>query len=396
MKTVNYYKNININYLFVFVKYLNVTQGIWMIYLVSKGMSLFQVGLLEGIFHLTSFLMETPTGAVADIFGRKVSRIIGIIFSIISSIVLILSNTFWGFAFSFVVSALSYNFESGAGEALVYDSLVIAKKEDQFMKITGRIESIFQITGIIALTIGGVIGSISYTDVFMTSILIGLIALMISLFFKEPILNNKKKEKVSFAKAIKAQYKDSINIIKDSKRLAYLIIFSSLLFTFIAISFFYLQVAWKASGYIEWEIGVFLAIAGGFGVIGALLAVRIDKRFGEKRVLKYSPIFVLISILLLYFIKVSMISFCIISFVDSIIFVATRDYINKLIPSEKRATILSFESTMYSFFMICLFPIFGAVSDNIGMQITFVILGFILLVFSVINIRVLSRNNIKA
>lgn len=41
-----------------------------MIYLAGKGMSLTQLGLLETIFHITSFTMEVPTGAVADIFGR--------------------------------------------------------------------------------------------------------------------------------------------------------------------------------------------------------------------------------------------------------------------------------------------------------------------------------------
>jgi hypothetical protein len=71
--------------------------------------------------------------------------------------------------------------------------------------------------------------------------------------------------------------------------------------------------------------------------------------------------------------------------------VSLRDYINKLIPSEKRATILSFESMMFSFFMILLFPIFGLVSDILTMQIAFLILGAILLILSVINVKVLSK-----
>ncbi|MDA3847621.1 MAG: MFS transporter [Vallitaleaceae bacterium] len=102
-----YMTNIRLNYGFHFLKSMNLTQGIWMIYLVSKGLSLFEVGLIEGIFHVTSFLMETPTGAIADIFGRKTSRLVGVVFSILGGILMIISTSFAGFAISFIVTALS-------------------------------------------------------------------------------------------------------------------------------------------------------------------------------------------------------------------------------------------------------------------------------------------------
>jgi len=51
-------RNIKSNYAYTFFNSMNLTQGLWMIYLVSKGQSLFAVGMLESIFHITSFLME--------------------------------------------------------------------------------------------------------------------------------------------------------------------------------------------------------------------------------------------------------------------------------------------------------------------------------------------------
>ncbi len=94
-----------------------------MIYLAGKGMSLMQLGLLESIFHVTSFLMEIPTGVVADLFGRRMSRLIGRLLSVISLVLIFTGRGFEAYAFAFVITAFSYNFESGAGEALVYDSL---------------------------------------------------------------------------------------------------------------------------------------------------------------------------------------------------------------------------------------------------------------------------------
>ncbi len=64
-------KNIGKNYIFTLFFYLNLTRGVWMIYLAYRGFSLLELGIFEGVFHITSFLMEVPTGVVADLWGRK-------------------------------------------------------------------------------------------------------------------------------------------------------------------------------------------------------------------------------------------------------------------------------------------------------------------------------------
>ncbi|MDF2593450.1 MAG: major facilitator superfamily 1, partial [Clostridia bacterium] len=82
-KNIQLKRNINKNYLYTLIQNIDFTRGIWMLYLAGKGMSLTQLGLLETIFHVTSFTMEVPTGAVADIFGRRISRIVGRVASIV-------------------------------------------------------------------------------------------------------------------------------------------------------------------------------------------------------------------------------------------------------------------------------------------------------------------------
>jgi MFS family permease len=148
-------KNVNKNYIYTLLQNIDLTRGIWMIYLASKGMSLTQLGLLETVFHITSFVMEVPTGAVADIFGRKISRILGRILSLISVVLLLAANSFLWFAISFVFTALSYNLESGAGDALIYDSLKEIGEEEKYMKISGNKELFYQTAGIISFFVGG-------------------------------------------------------------------------------------------------------------------------------------------------------------------------------------------------------------------------------------------------
>ena len=53
-----YRRNIGLNYLYSLLMNLNLTHGLWMIYLTGMGFPLVQLGLLEGIYHITGFLME--------------------------------------------------------------------------------------------------------------------------------------------------------------------------------------------------------------------------------------------------------------------------------------------------------------------------------------------------
>lgn len=390
MKTTGYYKNIFVNYVFTFIRSLNVTQGIWMLYLASRGLSLFQIGLLEGIFHVTSLLMETPTGAIADIFGRKTSRLVGVVMAVISSIIMILSNSFYGFAVGFIFSALSYNFESGANEALVYDSLLIEGKEKSYMKIAGRIEVIFQATGIVALIFGGFIGNIQYIYVYYISIALSAFSFIAALFFKEPQIEE-RKQKLKLRTAMKKQYVDSFHALKNSSRLLYLIVFTSLLCASVTLVFFYMQLAWKDASHTVYGIGIYLAASSLAAAAGAMLAAKIEKLLGETLILKTAPFVIAICIVSLYFTDISLLPFCIMNFVEAVIFVATRDYINKTITSDKRATLLSFESLMFSLVMILTFPLFGLVSDSIGMSYAFVILGALMLILSFANLSLKPR-----
>jgi MFS family permease len=384
---MTYYKNIAVNYVFTFIKSIDVTNGIWMLYLASKGLSLFEIGLLEGIFHVTSLLMETPTGAVADMFGRKMSRLVGIALSVGSRVLMIFSGSFAMFALSFVITALSYNFESGAGEALVYDSLLLEKKEHKYLKVAGRNELIFQSTNILGLVLGGFAGNIKYEYAYIIAIALSVAAFITGLLFKEPPI---AKTKCGIVGAVKKQYRDSFEAVKGSRRLFYLILFTGILSASVTLSFYYLQIAWEG-GTDVFGIGLYLAASSAAAAAGAALAEKAEKAekaLGESAILKITPVLIALSVISMYFTDFALIPLCVISALETIVFVATRDYINRLIPSDKRATILSFESMICSVVMILIFPLFGLVSDSLGMGSTFLILGGAMAVMALVNLKV--------
>lgn len=376
--TINkYYHNIKLNYVFTFFTNFNMTSGIWMIYLASKGLSLVWLGILEGIFHLTSLLMETPTGAIADIKGRKFSRQLGLLISILYFVIMLSGTKHWHYMVAFVFYALSYNLESGAGDALIYDSLKVSNQENKFMKVTGIKEVVFQIASGIGIAVGGYLAVQNYDTPFKLMIGIGIISFIIAAFFKEVEIG-KPKEKPRIFKAIKDQYVISFSFIKKEKRVLFLSIVLNLIGTFVLIGFFYMQNYWKGLGVSEFTIGILLGLHGFSAALGGYFAHRVEKKLGEKKIIILVTIFISAAYWLLYFPIASFIVIVIIGFVDSLFYVVLSTYINHLIPSEQRATLLSFSSMIFSMMMIVLFPLVGFLGDTIGLSHAFLIMALII------------------
>jgi MFS family permease len=64
--------------------------------------------------------------------------------------------------------------------------------------------------------------------------------------------------------------------------------------------------------------------------------------------------------------------FILVGCVEGILITAVGTYINRLIPSAQRATILSFQSMAFSLFMIVVFPAVGAIGDTWSIPTAFV------------------------
>ena len=96
-------KNLYLNYIFEFLLNLKLTTLLWPTFLIMKGFTLIDVGICESIFHITSMLGEMPTGIISDLYGRRLSRLLGRLIDIISIIVLIIGQSEWMMYLSFII-----------------------------------------------------------------------------------------------------------------------------------------------------------------------------------------------------------------------------------------------------------------------------------------------------
>src|SRR6056297_792169 len=368
-------KNVYKNYIFTFINNFNVTSGIWMLFLASRGLSLFQIGIMESIFHITSFIMEIPTGMVADLYGRKISRLLGRVATIISFLIMLFSHTTIFFAISFILQAIGYNLESGAGEALIYDSMKEINEEHNYIKVKGKTEVFFQFASVFSLLLGGYLGTIDYKYVYITAIIFSSAAFLEALTFKEPTIG-KVQHLDSPLLTFKKQLKDSFDALKMDKRIVFLIISAEVFATFVTTEFFYIQNLLKSQGQTEFQIGILLSASSLAAAFGAANTYRLEIKFTFKKLLIILSAVGIISFWgMTTFLIVP--SFVMITIIETILFIVMGNYINKLIKSEQRATLLSLQSMAFSFFMIVIFPIVGKIGDSYTLQTSFVFIAVV-------------------
>ena len=91
----------------------------------------------------------------------------------------------------------------------------------------------------------------------------------------------------------------------------------------------------------------------------------------------FAPLLLLVSLCGIALTTFAPYFFIITGLIDGLLYVAVQDYINKLIPSERRATVLSFQSMTFSLYMIIFFPAIGFFGDRFGLEYSFVGLAVI-------------------
>lgn len=361
-----YKKNITLEYIHTFTRNFSLTHAIWMLYLVARGFTILEVGMFEGIFHITSLTMEIPTGAVADIYGRKTSRMLGAILYAGYLIILALSYDVWLVGFGFVLCGLSYTLESGAGDALVYDSLLEDKKENVFNHVNRNKETIFQAASLLAALVGGYIATINHSMVFKYAIAITIISLVVLGFMKETTVD---KHPDGIKKKFKEQYVESFKyVLKDKKLILYIVIGNLISFP-VTVLFFYSQNYYTYLGYSEFQIGIFLALASLTAIIGAWLVPKF--KFSDKYVFTIIPI-IMIFLLWMYLTEYSWIAFALLGGFETIMYIVILNHVNKGIPSDKRATILSISSMVFSILMIIVFPFVGYLAQTYSFEVGFI------------------------
>ena len=376
-------RNIKLDYINTFIACLNMQSSVWILYLAHCGMNLMQIGLLEGIYHATSIICEIPSGAMADLIGRKKNMILSRICIAISCVIMLFSKSFYLFALSFIIQALGNNFNSGSEEALVYDSMKCLSEEKSYLRVNGRLNMITEVSQAIATVAGGVLAEYSYFWCYSACVLIAVLALIPVIFMIEPPISNREsnKETYSILRTVNHHFKICIRILIENKRILQIVTYYSVIFATYTLLFFYSQQYYSDMGFNKIQISIILLLIGVVSCLGAFMSEKLYFKFGDH-IAVIAAIVIAITLVCYGFTKqiISILTFIVASFFNSVLYPVESNALNSLIPSEQRATLISVNSMFFSIMMIIMFPIVGAFADQWGLGCIFNILGILLLI----------------
>jgi MFS family permease len=148
-------------------------------YLMERGgLNLLEVNMVNLGFFLTLMLFEIPTGAVADLFGRRLTFASACCLFALSSLIYAKSQTFWCFVLGEVVGAIGSTLANGAIQAWMVDRIKFFGSEGS----PSRVFAVEQYCCGVTQIIGGVLGAYCYAfDPPLTWLLGGLIMGVIAL-----------------------------------------------------------------------------------------------------------------------------------------------------------------------------------------------------------------------
>lgn len=192
---MSYKSNIYKMYTLEFLIHFLFFSAVLVPFFISWGkISFTEIMFLQAWFSFCVFLLETPTGAVADKFGRKISVALGALFFMIGVLVYGSYPNIYIFILGEFLMAISVTLLSGADEAIIYDSLKKIKEEKTSKKIFAR----FDTSHLLGIMGGSLIGSLiaaSYgtRSTMLLSAIPCFLAFLIALTLEEPKTRQKRK-----------------------------------------------------------------------------------------------------------------------------------------------------------------------------------------------------------
>lgn len=343
------------------------------LYFNSIGLSATKIGILMAVWPLMSLLFEIPTGAIADLYGRKFSTLLGIFLVGILIMGIFFTTNYWMLLIIMMLLGISETFSSGAEDAWIIDLLKHKK-----LKISHQFFSKMIGVSRLGLFVSGFLGVFFVATFGLKSIwLISGISYLVYFFILIFVEEHKIKHKVSLEKPFKEIY----NQTKKSSKYTYN---HPVLFYLFLIAFFGAMGAGFA-GFIsitpflvnlnfpEYAFGYLFSFMALAGIFSPLLSNLFIKKTTEKNLLIFSSFITLLLGFLILFANNLI-------FALSIIFVSMmawdfkfpirESYFHKFMPSKMRATIGSSRAMILSLAGIISLPLAGILVDQIGARLT--------------------------
>jgi MFS family permease len=351
--------------------------GINTIFLLDAGLSNLEAFAANAFFTAGMVLFEVPTGIVADTVGRRMSYLLGTVTLAASTLLYVLlwqvEAPFWQWAVVSILIGLGFTFFSGAVEAWLVDALAATGFTGELEAVFGRGQVVTGVAMLAGSAAGGFIAQVSSLGV--PFVLRGVVLIvMFAAAFRlmhdigfTPEQGGRPLAEMRKIASASIDYGWRVPAVKWLMVEA-LFIGGVGIYSFYALQPYLLELYGDPEAY---QIaGLVAAIVAGAQILGGVAAPRIRRLFRRRTSALIATAVLGVANLALIGIVDSFWAVIALIVVWGLLFAATmpirQAYLNGLIPSRQRATILSFDSLMSSSGGVWAQPVLGRSADVWG------------------------------
>jgi MFS family permease len=358
--------------------------GVNTLFLLDAGLSNAEAFAANAFFSAGQVIFEIPTGVVADTRGRRFSFLLGAATLLVATLLYLYmwqtEAPFIGWALASILLGLGFTFFSGATEAWLVDALVATG-------FTGNLESVFgraQAVGGAAMLVGSVTGGVvaQLTSLGVPYLLrAGFLGVTLIVAFRfMHYIGFTPDRGANPVKAVRTVWNGALDGGLRNPPVRWLMLAAPFttgvgFYVFYAIQPYLLQLYGDPNAYSI--AGLAAALFAGVSMVGGLLVPWARRLFRRRTTALLLGLLADIVILALIGVSASFIFVIALLTISSILASIERPlrqaFINGVIPSAQRATVLSFDSLMGSAGGVVIQPALGRAADVYGYGASYVI-----------------------
>jgi MFS family permease len=335
----------------------------------QNGLDLFEIFLLQAVFAVAIVLLEVPTGLVADRVGKRTSLVWGMAIATLGMVAYALGTSFVTFAIAELLLALGLSFWSGAGSALLYDTLSALGREDDFRRIEGRTRAIQMVWFAACNLLGGFIGAYSLRATVWLSCIGPLLGLLLALSLREVRPPQPASSLRTGVQAYRELISQSLRFVLRHRLVRWQIIFLGVLMGSMQWLLWLYQPYMEWCGLPVWSFGIAFTIFNLFAALMSHQADRFDRLLGRTGTIAALMALQIAPLVLMPFLVGSL------SFLFVLGHQAVRGLASPIVSArilrytyaDKRATVLSISALGGRLFFAITAPLIGRIAEHTSM-----------------------------
>ena len=360
--------------------------GVNTLFLLDAGLSNAEAFAANAFFAAGQVIFEIPTGVVADTRGRRFSFLLGAGTLLASTLLYLfmwqVQAPFIGWALASALLGLGFTFFSGATEAWLVDALSATGYEGDLETVFGRAQVVGGGAMLVGSVAGGVIAQLTDLGVpyLVRAALLGLTLVIAFLFMRD--IGFKPERNASPAGAVRTVMSGALDAGLRNRPVRWLMLAAPFttgvgFYAFYALQPYLLELYGDPNAYSI--AGLAAAIIAGSQMAGGW-SVRFVRRWFTRRTdaLLLFGVVGVAALLLLGLVPVFVVAVALLvlwALAAAVEEPIRRAFLNGLIPSQQRATVLSFDSLMGSTGGVVIQPALGRVADLSGYAASYVVSG---------------------